>query len=405
MQVKNIIIFNDYANPNGGTSKVACDTAIAFAKIGINVVFVCGSGPIYRLFDKYNINPICLGQPDLLSDKSKVKAACRGLWNLKAYRCTRLLLKKYSASDTIVMVHSYSKILSSSIYTALKKSDFKVLVTLHDYFQACPNGGFRNYKKHVNCSFCPMSLKCLLSNCDSRSYSQKLYRCLRQIVLNSNMKGNKENLIALNVSDMSGTLLKPYIANRFSIYKTLLNPVDLSNDEYVDITKNSSYIFIGRLSEEKGIRDFCRVMTDLSLQGVVLGDGYLRNEMEKLYPNVDFVGWADSEKKIKYIRQAKCLIFPSNVYETFGLSVAEVLSYGIPCIVPKECGCSYLIKEGENGLIYTIGDYSELKSRVLKFEQLDLYKIMQTTRSSFDRKSLSVDAYIERVFKIIECIK
>lgn len=54
--------------------------------------------------------------------------------------------------------------------------------------------------------------------------------------------------------------------------------------------------------------------------------------MEK-YPNIQFVGWVAGKDKQAYFKKAKALVFTSLCYETFGLSVAEARSYGIPCIV------------------------------------------------------------------------
>ena len=48
-------------------------------------------------------------------------------------------------------------------------------------------------------------------------------------------------------------------------------------------------------------------MTDLGLKGRVLGDGYLRENLEHEYPNVTFDGWVEGEQKEDIIRKGKCL--------------------------------------------------------------------------------------------------
>ena len=67
--------------------------------------------------------------------------------------------------------------------------------------------------------------------------------------------------------------------------------------------------------------------------------------------------------KIKqaYFKKAKALVFTSLCYETFGLSVAEARSYGIPCIVPDSCAASEQVIDGETGYLFKTGNLDSLK--------------------------------------------
>jgi glycosyltransferase involved in cell wall biosynthesis len=402
MKVDNIIIYSDFGFIAGGAGKVAIDSAVGLAKKGYKVIFFCGTGPISPLLLNKGIEVICMHQPDMLSDKNKLQAAFRSIWNEKAYSCTLDLLEKYSSNNTVVMVHGFSKTLSTSIFAAFKKTSFNVIFILHDYFATCPNGGFYNYQKQCVCNYKPMSKKCILCNCDARSYMQKLYRCVRQLFVNHNIKGNKKYLYAYNVSKLSGNLMAPYIKNWFKEYGTLYNPVDVNTSSYVDITQNRKYLFIGRLSEEKGIRDFCRVLTELHLDGIVIGDGYLLSELKLKYPQILFVGWKNGPEKLRYINQAKCLIFPSKCHETFGLVVPEILGYGVPCIVPDGCGASELIHNSINGFIFKMNNYEDLRKKILMFEDTNMCKIGESTTVSFHKEDYTLDAYIDKLEALFE---
>lgn len=397
-KIKNIIIYNDYAFLCGGASKVAFDGAIALAKKGYNVTFLSGTGPVNSTLTTQGISCVCLEQPDLLSDKNKIRAALRGLWNIKAYRQTKKLLKQYNGQETIILVHCYSKTLSSSIFAAMKNTDFKVIYTLHDYFTACPNGGFYDYHHQKLCNVAPLSLECIFKNCDSRSYLQKLYRLLRQVIIRLCLR-NSNNIYAYNVSEMSKKLMEPYVAHFFKVYDTLLNPVDINKSEIEDMPDNGTYLYIGRLSKEKGADDFCKVITELGLQGEVLGDGYMAEDLKRAYPNISFKGWVDGNAKIEEVRKAKCVIFPSKVHETYGLIVPESLSYGIPCIVPTGCGATSLIENGKNGFVYKMGDYEDLKKKVILMMNSDTSKLKQYIKDTFRAKDFSVDVYIDRLEK------
>ncbi|WP_283180096.1 hypothetical protein [Gemmobacter sp. 24YEA27] len=67
---------------------------------------------------------------------------------------------------------------------ALRPVAGRVVLHAHDYFLACPNGAFFDYRAGVTCDLSPMSLGCVTCNCDKRSAAQKLWRVARQAVQN-----------------------------------------------------------------------------------------------------------------------------------------------------------------------------------------------------------------------------
>ena len=78
-----------------------------------------------------------------------------------------LCLDGFDPHKTIVHVHGWTKSLSSSVVQEALQRDFQIVISLHDYFVACPNGGFYNYKKKHICRLKPLSKACVLSNCDN----------------------------------------------------------------------------------------------------------------------------------------------------------------------------------------------------------------------------------------------
>lgn len=401
--MKKIIVINDYGFNSGGASVVAIQTAIGLKKLGIDVTFLCACAPIDKKLIESGLETVCLGQSNLRKNKSKIKAIFQGLWNRKASCALNKLLSSNQEKTVITLVHSYSKALSPSIFYVLKKRKIKTVLTLHDYFAACPNGGFLNYQTKRNCNLTPLSLKCIACNCDIDNYVFKLYRCLRQIVLRFCFS-KSNTFYAYNVSENSQALMKPFIGNVFRTFGVLHNPIKLENIEFVDVFHNEKYIYIGRLSEEKGIQYFCKVIAELNLKGIVLGDGALKDSLKKQYPNIEFYGWVEGKDKQQYIKQAKCLIFPSCVRETFGLAVPEMLSQGIPCIVPTQCGATYLIKDGFNGYVFEMGNYASLKQAVLKMEKDEIGILSKNIKDSFDRKTFSLDVYLAKLVAIINSI-
>ena len=400
--LKNAIIVCDYGYIEGGAARIAHETAMALKKEGLNVVFFCAVGPISEDLEKSGVNVICLNQADILHEKSRIKGVMRGISNKAAKIKFAELLVSLNKDETIIHVHTWTKGISSSIFKVAEKKGFKVVITVHDYFLICPNGGLFNYpQKHI-CNLKPMSLKCVLGNCDARSYPQKLFRVLRQHIQNKNIRRRK-NISYIFISEFSKReFLKRY--NKIPESKQYLLPNMINfpeKRERVKCEENDIYLFIGGLTEVKGIRIFCEAVTKAQVKAVVIGQGILRDELEKRYPDIEFVGWKSKDEMIPYLHQARCLIFPSIWYETMGLTVLEVMAYGIPVICSDQCAASEYIVDGKTGYIYDGRSIEALSENINKIKNITNVKQMSSTvYSMFDVNNFSPDKYVKSLLDI-----
>ncbi len=114
----------------------------------------------------------------------------------------------------------------------------------------------------------------------------------------------------------------------------------------VECENNELYLFIGGVTEVKGIRIFCEAVNRANVPAVVIGDGILRKELEEKYPDIEFVGWKSKQEMTPYLLRARCMIFSSIWYETMGLTPLEVMLYGIPVICSElNAASEYIFKE------------------------------------------------------------
>lgn len=365
--IENVIIVNDFDYVQGGASKVAIDTANILKKMNpqLNVYFFSGVHSDDSTLDR-SIIKVCTNQGEALKSKNKIKGVLSNIYNFKSKKQLKILLKKLNNNETIIHIHGWTKSLSSSIFSIIYKMNFKMVLTLHDYFTACPNGGYFNYKKNEICLYMPLSFKCIKCNCDSRNYGYKIYRIVRQFVQNKIVKLPKKIGNVITISDFSEEILKKTLYNKIFIYR-VDNPIDLDeNPIYVDHTKNQYYLYVGRISKEKGVDIFCKAISNLNLKGVVVGDGDQKHFLEKEYPNINFVGWKNSQEVKEYMKKAKALIFPSRWYEGAPLTPLEAMQYGIP-LITSDCNAAVdYVKNSENGISYHT--YEELCD-VLKSEK------------------------------------
>ena len=208
-----------------------------------------------------------------------------------------------------------------------------------------------------------MSFDCIKTNCDSRNYLFKLYRIVRQYIQKHNMK-NLKNVIS--ISDFSEKIIKDKINKNIKFYR-INNPIEFTNEKVKgNYIENNYYLFLGRLSKEKGVDLFCQALTELNLPGVVVGDGDEKERLQKKYKNIEFVGWKEKEEVQKYIIDSRAIVLPSRWYEGAPLTPLEAMQYRIPCIVSNcSAACEYII-EGRNGFVF---DLENLTNVIRKYEE------------------------------------
>jgi glycosyltransferase involved in cell wall biosynthesis len=358
-----IIVLNDHGFINGGAAQVAISSLNALADAGVNVTFVSSVEPVDPSINLNLVKVINFGLPDLLSNPSRVQAAISGIWNsLSAVRFEDVLAK-FDPQNTIIHLHTWTKSLSSSVVHVAIKRGFKVVCTLHDYFSICPNGGLYNYKQKQLCVLDPMSLACIASNCDARSYGQKLWRVARQVVQNNIGHIPQGIKYFITISDYSESLLRPRLPSTSKFFR-VRNPIDITKINPSDVGCNQAFTFIGRLSPEKGCVLFATAAHLAGVRSVFVGCGDEEQNIRVMNPKAVFLGWQDRAGVIRAIQSSRAIVFPSLWHETQGLVVLEAAALGVPAIVSDACAATDAIVDGETGVLFRAGDSGDLSAKL-----------------------------------------
>ena len=86
-------------------------------------------------------------------------------------------------------------------------------------------------------------------------------------------------------------------------------------------------LYVGRVSAEKSLEDFLKLNTPGTK--VIVGDGPMRAEWERKYPDVKFLGYRRGDPLGECYAMADLFVFPSRT-DTFGLVTIEALASGVP---------------------------------------------------------------------------
>lgn len=368
MSIKNIVVINDFAHINGGAGQVALTSAMGLARQGYNVVLVSAVGPVMPGLISAGVRVFMTGQYEIAKDSNRLRAVYQGIWNISARRMLGKVLAGFDSSNTVVHIHGWSKALSSSVIEIAVRRGFKVVCTLHDYFVACPNGGFFDYRKQSICNRTPLSASCIVANCDVRNYPQKIWRVARQVVQEKMGRLREGVRHYIFISEFSKSVLLPFMPKGAHFYH-VSNPIDVNREGRVDVAANQTIVYVGRLSPEKGVLILAEAARRANLRILFVGEGECASEITKIAPDARITGWVPKQEVLTYLRTARMLVLPSLWYETQGLVVAEAAALGIPAIVPDTCAAKDMVLDGTTGLWFKGGNTEDLEAKIRMLDQ------------------------------------
>lgn len=355
-----VIILNDYASFNGGSSSVALTSALGLAARGVRVTLFTCVGPVAdQLRDVPNLHVICLEQAEIAQDPNRWRAAVNGWCNPQAVRTLRTLLATKSPADTVVHAHTWTKALSPFALNLVARQGFPLVITLHDFFLACPNGGFFDYRTQKVCQRRPLSAGCWSCDCDRRRYAHKLWRGVRTWTQNRFLHLPRQAAAFVAVSAFSRDLLQPYLPPGVPVH-LVRNPVDAPAGPPTAVAGNHEFLFVGRMETEKGAALFAEAVRRADLPAAFVGAGALLSHLKQTCPRARFTGWLGGEALRAQLRTARALVFPPLWYETLGLVAIEAAAAGVPAIVADHCAATEYVRHEVTGLHFRRGEAASL---------------------------------------------
>ena len=140
---------------------------------------------------------------------------------------------------------------------------------------------------------------------------------------------------------------------------------------------------VGRLTSQKGFDDLIRAYPEIRMQVpksrlLVVGDGYMRGELESLAEAervrgyTTFAGFVSDSDLVDAIKSSDMVAVPSR-FEPFGIIALEAMAGGSPVVVSRVGGLAEIVEDGVDGLEVPTNDPSSLAKaaiRVLSDEEL-----------------------------------
>ena len=344
-----MIVHNAYQQPGGEDAVVSAEKALL--QRGGNEV-----NEYLRHNNEIKSRSIC----------SNITLGFRTVWSSGARNELHRLLKEWKPD--VVHFHNTFPLISPAAYYACRELGVPVVQTLHNYRLFCASGAF--FRDGQACE------DCLTKN----HWQAVRHACYRQ------SRGASATVVAmLSFHHWYGTwkkLVDRYIAlSEFSrakfveaglpAEKIVVKPNFVFPVPEARAASRNFAVFVGRLSEEKGLRTLLQAWRCVNPKYAlrVTGDGPLFNELQSEISrlglsNVHLDGRLPREESLEVLQGAKVLILPSNCYENFPMTIAEAYACGTPVVASRLGAMQEIVHDGRTGFHFAPGDADDLAKKV-----------------------------------------
>jgi glycosyltransferase involved in cell wall biosynthesis len=267
----------------------------------------------------------------------------------------------------LVHIHNTFVMISPSIYSACREAGVPVVQTLHNYRLLCPAATF--FRDGKICEECTEHTlwRSIRYGCyrDSRPATAAVALMLAMHRSLHTWVRDVTSYIALSEFTRSKFVQKGLPAQKVFVKPNFVYP-----DPRPGCGDGNYALFVGRLSPEKRVSTLLAAWARLRscIPLLVIGGGPERELLERealdhSLANVTFRGQISREQTFEAMRDARFLIFSSEWYENFPVTIAESFACGVPVICSRLGAMQEIVEDGHTGLHFTPGNAEDLAEK------------------------------------------
>lgn len=296
------------------------------------------------------------------------------IFNIRTYRDIRRLIRENKIE--IVHVHNTLTLISPAVYYAALSCRVPVVQTVHNFRLLCPGAMF--YRDGHICEDCvEKGLRCAVKHgCYRGSRAQTLLCAVSTMIHRMTGVYGKLNYICLTEFN-KGKLLqlnRPGKKQLIDPEKVFIKP-NFTYAGKIERQVEDYYLYMGRIEKIKGVTLLLEAFADMPDKKLILaGTGPELDELRERYAhcfNITFAGFQQREELNRLLTGARAVIAASQLYETFGLVVAEAFACHVPVIVGDIGNMASLVDDGIDGVKFQHDSAEALKQAVRRFEKMD----------------------------------
>ena len=392
-----ILLINKYFYKKGGAETVFFNIIKLLEKHGHTVIPFClkSEKNISSPYEQYFVDYPELSESSLFN---KIKNTSSFFYNKNAAdQLGKLIIKE---KPDVAHIHLMFNSLSVSILPVLKKYNIPTIMSVHEYRLLCPAYTFTDGDRNF-CERCRTGhyYNCVTHLCSKRNFINSLMLCLDSYFRAKYFPPIDYINKFLFVSRFSMNK-HIQIEKRFKDISSYLYNFTPSVKDYCEI-KGDYILFLGRISEEKGIVTLLDAMKKTpTIKLKLAGVGPLLEKLRSnCSTNVEFVGFQQGEELRKLIHNASFVIVPSECYENNPMTIIESYAIGTPVIGSNLGGIPEIILENKIGYTFEPKSSESLKNVIIKACSIsqDEYNKMSKAAKQFARENFSEEVYYQKL--------
>jgi glycosyltransferase involved in cell wall biosynthesis len=278
-----------------------------------------------------------------------------------------------SFQPDVLHLHNFHYAAGPLIIRTAKSEGIPLVMTLHNFRLLCPSATLyfkgEQLRDSLSENFPWTAIKKgVISNSSLKTFwvafTQWIHRKLGTFDL-------IDTYIALNQAQKE-IFLQSHL--RITNERILVKPNFCPTVETTTTTeKGHHFLYLGRLSEEKGISTLLSAFAASSATVKIAGAGPLEEEVirfSQLHHNIIYLGQLSKHEVATELSLCSALIFSSVWPETFGLVIIEAFSMGTPVIASHTGAAKDLVQDHINGLHFEPGNANDLTRKIEYWQQL-----------------------------------
>ena len=296
----------------------------------------------------------------------RIRLAAGTVWSQRAHEEISQLIA--AEKPDIAHCTNLFPIISPSAYYACRKGRVPVVHTLHNYRMLCPAGTLARDGR--TCHDCLD--KSLLNSIRYACYrdSPRLTAVVASFVGIHRKLGTFRNAVDrfIVLTDFARRL---YAQHGFPEERIVVKPNFLSEEPEPRSAPGDFALFVGRLAREKGLHTLLKAWSRLPepIPLRIVGDGpdepLLRELARSLgLAQVEFLGRLPRDRTLEMMKASRFLVFPSEWYEGFPLTILEAFACGVPVLASDIGAMSELVRDHQNGRHFRPADPNDLSKVV-----------------------------------------
>ena len=298
-----------------------------------------------------------------IEDMPLVSVATQTLWSSRTLHDLSELLQ--DSQPDIIHAHNTLPLISPSLYWAASHAGVPVVQTLHNFRMMCLSALYLRGGKVCEDCMGHLPWRGVVRKCYQGSVAASAV--LAGMVTLHRGLGTYRNKVDRFIA-LTQFAKQKFVAAGFSEKKIVVKPNfhDISGSKCkVKGESRSGALFVGRLSEEKGVATMLNAWRDLDIPLRIAGDGpLLEQNLGRHRTNIDFLCRLSDEQVAKEMTQASFLVMPSEWYEGFPLVLVEAFAHGLPVVASRLGSMAEIVEDGVSGLHFDPGNPHDLAQKV-----------------------------------------